>query len=125
MYEIFVETHFSAAHRLSKYPGDCSRWHGHNWVVTAFVQAEELNELGMAADFREIKEALCALVDKLDHRDLTDIPEFADRNPTCEVIAQHLYSGLSNQLRSRGLGSLKVARVTVRETPTAGATYFE
>ena len=124
MYEIFVETHFSAAHRLSKYPGNCSRWHGHNWVVTAFLQAEQLNKLGMAADFREVKKILQELVDELDHRDLGEIPELAARNPTCEVIAHYLYTGLSERLQELS-PNVKVTRVRVAETPTAGASYYE
>lgn len=30
--EVYVKTHFSAAHCREGYPGDCVRRHGHNWI---------------------------------------------------------------------------------------------
>ena len=122
MYELFVESTFSAAHRLADYPGNCARYHGHNWLVTVFVQAREVNALGMAVDFRDIKKALAAILERLDHADLTQLPEFAAVNPTCEVIARFIYLELKRRLAS---DRVQVARVRVCETATAGATYSE
>ncbi len=48
MFEIDITRDFSAAHRLSGYQGDCSNLHGHNWTVMAVVQANELDEIGIA-----------------------------------------------------------------------------
>ena len=122
MYEVFVKTHFSAAHHLREYPGNCARWHGHNWEVTLFIQARELNELGIAVDFREIKDVLNELLDGLDHSDLNEHPAFADRNPTSELIAKFLYDEVSRRLND---GNIQVDRVQVSETPGTGAVYSE
>ena len=122
MYEVFVETHFSAAHRLANYPGNCARWHGHNWAVTVFIQSETLSELGLAVDFREVKRGLRAVLERFDHGTLNDIPELAETNPTCEVIARHIYRQLTAELAS---DDVRVARVKVSETPGTGVSYFE
>ncbi len=122
MFEIFVQKRFSAAHRLLQYPGNCARMHGHNWDVTVFLQAHTLNELGIAADFREIKDTLGAILDELDHRDLNDHPEFAKHNPTSERIAQFLFHRLSEQVNNE---TVRVARVQVSEAPGTGAIYYE
>jgi 6-pyruvoyltetrahydropterin/6-carboxytetrahydropterin synthase len=46
IFEVYVQTHFSAAHRLEGYPGDCSRTHGHNWIIEVFVRCSALNDIG-------------------------------------------------------------------------------
>lgn len=122
MYELFVESHFSAAHRLDRYPGNCARWHGHNWHVTAFFEAANLNELGMAVDFRNIKDTLRNTLAAFDHRDLNEVPELVVLNPTCEVIAQYIYRELAKKF---GGPDVRVSRVKVSETPGAGAIYSE
>lgn len=122
MFEIFVETHFSAAHHLADYQGNCARWHGHNWLVTAFVEAAALNELGLAVDFRRVKGALHTILERLDHTNLNEVPEFAGMNPTCEVIARSIFRQLAAELND---DNLTVTRVRVSETPSSGASYHE
>ncbi len=56
VYELYVKTHFSAAHSLKGYPGDCARVHGHNWIIEVFVRCTKLNEIGIGIDFRDIKQ---------------------------------------------------------------------
>jgi len=56
MFEVKVVRHFSAAHRVEDYPGNCERLHGHNWKVEVVVGAMELDPLGMVVDFRRLKE---------------------------------------------------------------------
>ena len=122
MFEVFVESHFSAAHRLLDYPGNCAHCHGHNWTVRVFFQTEGLNELGMALDFRAAKTSLQKVLSTLDHKDLNQVPELAGLTPSCEIISRHIYRAVAADINGP---AVKVARVTVCETPTAGATYFE
>jgi 6-pyruvoyltetrahydropterin/6-carboxytetrahydropterin synthase len=122
MYEVYVKTHFSAAHRLCGYPGDCALVHGHNWLVEVFVRSGKLNEIGIAIDFRDIKKAVNEVVGRMDHKDLNELPPFSDDNPTSENIAKYLYHEISGLLNSE---SVRVARVKVCETPGAGAFYWE
>ena len=55
MYELSIQTSFSAAHRLRNYQGDCEALHGHNWKVQVTVQSRTLNDIGLAIDFKTLK----------------------------------------------------------------------
>jgi len=122
VFEIYVKTHFSAAHRLCGYPGDCSRIHGHNWIIEVFVQCRKLNEIGIGIDFRDVKEATKGVLSSMDHRDLNDLPAFAVDNPTSENIARHVYRELAKRINGE---HVRVSKVKVSETPGAGALYWE
>jgi 6-pyruvoyltetrahydropterin/6-carboxytetrahydropterin synthase len=122
VFEINVRTHFSAAHYLKGYPGDCVRIHGHNWIVEAFVKCRELNDIGIGIDFKEIKEAVKQVIRGLDHVNLNELPAFQEVNPSSENIARLLYHELSGKLNS---DSVRVSRVKVSETPGTGAAYWE
>ncbi len=122
VYEVYVKTHFSAAHRLHGYPGDCSRIHGHNWIVEVFVRCAALNELGIGIDFRDIRSAVKEVLSKMDHCDLNELEAFQNKNPTSEHIARYLHEELSRILNS---DDIRVSKVKVCETPGAGAFYWE
>lgn len=121
-FEVYIKTHFSAAHRLCGYPGDCARVHGHNWIVEVYVRSKELNEIGIAIDFREIKTAVKEVLARMDHTDLNDLAAFHDVNPSSENIARYLYLELGRILNTE---TVQVSRVKVCETPGAGAFYWE
>lgn len=120
MYELSVRTRFSAAHHLAGYPGACASAHGHNWDVEVFVRGAGLNGLGMLVDFKEVKSAVSAAVQDLDHRNLNELGAFGDRNPTSENIARWLFDRVSASLRN---AAFAVSRVRVHETPDAAASY--
>jgi 6-pyruvoyltetrahydropterin/6-carboxytetrahydropterin synthase len=122
MFELSVRTHFSAAHRLVGYNGQCANFHGHNWEVELFLRGSKPNELGMLVDFREIKSALREIMKDLDHADLNQLPAFVRDNPTSEHIARFLYGALSGKLDT---DRHWVHRVTVCETPGTTASYWE
>ncbi|MEA1934767.1 MAG: 6-carboxytetrahydropterin synthase QueD [Thermodesulfobacteriota bacterium] len=121
MFQIFVETHFSAGHHLRNYPGNCERPHGHNWKVKITVKASKLDKLGMGVDFRTLKNSLGRVMDDLDHRNLNEHPEFIDKNPSSENIAVLIFNSLKNDIRS---DRYHLYSVTVRETENTGVTYF-
>lgn len=122
MFEIFTHSHFSSGHHLRNYPGNCERPHGHNWKVEVTVRAERLDELGMGLDFRTLKQAVNAVLEDLDHRDLNEHPAFQDRNPSSENIAAHIFARLKECLSSE---RYRPYSVTVRETDNCGVTYRE
>ena len=122
VFEVYVKTHFSAAHRLCGYPGECARIHGHNWIVEVYVKCGELNEIGIGIDFRDIKEATRSVLAAMDHCDLNELPCFRDVNPSSENIARVLYRELSKRLNTE---KVKVSKIKVCETPGAGAYYWE
>ncbi|MCC8153942.1 MAG: 6-carboxytetrahydropterin synthase [Tannerellaceae bacterium] len=83
MYTIQKRMVISASHQLSlSYPSKCEQLHGHNWVITIWCRAKELNPDGMVIDFAHIK---YLIKEKLDHKNLNDILPF---NPTAENIAR-------------------------------------
>jgi len=123
MYEVFVQTHFSAAHYLRNYPGQCEHLHGHNWNVIAVVRAKELNEIDVGIDFRDLKKALAKVLDELDHTNLNDHPDFQERNPSSELLAKYIYEKFKGELAQ--FEGVEVARITVGETPQTGVSYME
>jgi len=122
IYEICVETDFSAAHCIVGYPGNCARVHGHNWKVEVKLQSMMLNEIGIAVDFREVKKALGEVIAEFDHHYLNDLTQFRLMNPTSENIARYLFHELSGRLNQE---KIKVCRVKVAESDKAWASYRE
>ncbi|HEB94718.1 MAG TPA: 6-carboxytetrahydropterin synthase QueD [Gammaproteobacteria bacterium] len=121
-YSLNVVSDFASAHTLRDYPGACSRMHGHNWKVETEVEASQLDEVGMAVDFRVIRQAVKKLTDRLDHYYLNEIPPFDEINPTAENIAAYLYRGLSEILND---GRIRVRAITLWETERACVRYSE
>jgi len=119
MYELKIDSGFSAAHNLREYEGNCERLHGHNWKVSVTLSAGKLNELGMVADFRDVKKVLKEILGDFDHRYLNEIKEFKKANPTTENIARIIYTRLSKKLPE----NVRVKSVTAWESDGCGATY--
>ncbi len=90
MYKLSVTDSFSAAHRLCGYEGACSNLHGHNWSVRVSLEAEELDQIGMARDFGRIKALLRGITADLDHAYLNDLEAFTEQNPTSENLAKYI-----------------------------------
>ncbi len=83
MYFVKKRLEISAAHRLTlSYESKCAGLHGHNWVITVYCMARELNDDGMVCDFTSIKERIHGY---LDHGNLNELLPF---NPTAENIAR-------------------------------------
>jgi 6-pyruvoyltetrahydropterin/6-carboxytetrahydropterin synthase len=122
MYELMVETSFSAAHQLRGYKGKCENLHGHNWRVQVVLQSEKLNDIGLAMDFHDIKKMTNEFVSTLDHATLNEVFPFTEINPSSEHIAKWLFDSLEKKI---GGDSIHVASVTVWESDTASATYYE
>jgi len=120
MYQITIETHFSSAHRLRNYNGECERLHGHNWKVQISVASDVLNDLGMVMDFKDIKSNVKPLIGKLDHQYLNDIPPFTEINPTTENISKYLFDEFSKLINT---DQIKVTKVEIWESTTSSASY--
>ena len=120
MYELDITREFSAAHMLKGYDGLCSNLHGHNWTVQVFIQAGQLDDIGIAADFTVIKRVLTEILAQFDHKYLNELPEFQGINPTSENIARIIFEKLAPAVAKPGI---KLDRVRVCESPTSGATY--
>ncbi|HEB83140.1 MAG TPA: 6-carboxytetrahydropterin synthase QueD [Gammaproteobacteria bacterium] len=121
-YQLKVVTEFASAHTLRDYPGACSRMHGHNWKVELEAVASQLNEVGMAIDFKQMKQAANEVGDQLDHRYLNELEPFKHVNPTAENIAAWMYREISARINS---DTVKVTALTLWETERACVRYSE
>ena len=72
MYYVCKRMEIAGCHRLElSYPSKCSQLHGHNWIVTVYCKARELNADGMVCDFTHIKERIHTF---LDHGNSHELP---------------------------------------------------
>jgi 6-pyruvoyltetrahydropterin/6-carboxytetrahydropterin synthase len=114
MYQISVKQHFDAAHALRGYKGKCESLHGHRFEVVVTIQAKELNEIGIAYDFLELKSHLSEILAKFDHVSLNDVSPFDKINPSSENIARIVYQELKAKLAA---ALVTLTSVDVWESP--------
>uniref|UniRef100_UPI003AB2B8FE 6-pyruvoyl trahydropterin synthase family protein n=1 Tax=Barnesiella intestinihominis TaxID=487174 RepID=UPI003AB2B8FE len=56
MYYVAKTMEIAGAHSLHlSYESKCEKLHGHNWIITVYCKAKELNQDGMVCDFKHIK----------------------------------------------------------------------
>ncbi len=122
MYFLNVTESFASAHALRGYGGPCERIHGHNWRVEVTVTARELDEQGLAIDFRVLKGHLTEICQRLDHRFLNDLEPFDRINPTSENLARHLAEEMKQRLRDIE-PEIRVYEVRVWESEGASAAW--
>ena len=109
MYYVEKRIEISACHHLTlDYESKCTHLHGHNWIITIFCKAKELNKNGMVVDFSEIKRLIKT---PLDHKNLNEVLDF---NPTAENMARWCQQQIPH-----------CYRVDVQETTGNIATYEE
>jgi 6-pyruvoyltetrahydropterin/6-carboxytetrahydropterin synthase len=120
MYQLFVEEHFDAAHYLPNYHGKCERLHGHRFKVVARVEAERLDDGGLAYDFAQLKQHLREVLAQFDHTCLNDLPPLDKIGPSSENIAATIYNALQPRFAR---SAVRLVNVEVWESPTAGVMY--
>jgi 6-pyruvoyltetrahydropterin/6-carboxytetrahydropterin synthase len=125
MFEISVEDSFAAGHALRGYRGKCENPHGHNYKVRITLTGEQLDSIGLLYDFKDLKQAMGQIVDRLDHQMLNDIEPFRRLNPSAENMAKYFYDEATRRLREITDGRVRVKQVKIWETDTTAATYFE
>ena len=116
MYEISVQEHFDAAHALRGYKGKCENIHGHRFKVVVALRFNELDDIGLAYDFSDIKKHLREILARFDHTSLNDVAPFDKINPSSENIASTIYRELRRV-------ELPVFSVKVCESPGSCVTY--
>ncbi len=122
MFEVSVEQTFAAGHALRNYKGKCENVHGHNFRVQVVIEGERLDETGLLVDFIDVKDAMRAVIDRLDHVFLNDIPPFDVKNPSAENIAEYFYEEMSRRLAATPV-PIRIREVKVWETEIQSATY--
>ncbi len=125
MFEVTVEDSFSAGHYLRNYKGKCEKPHGHNYKIRVTLVGHELDKAGLLLDFKDLRQVMKHVIDRLDHQMINDIEPFIELNPSAENLAKYFYDQTSEKLQRVTSGRVRVRSVTVFETDTTTATYSE
>lgn len=103
---------FAASHRLHapalshdenlRLFGKCNNpnGHGHNYVLEVTVSGQQDPQTGFITSLEELDKAVHQeVVDRYDHRNLNeDIPEFANRPTTSEIVALEIFARLDGKI---------------------------
>lgn len=115
MYKISKQFTFSASHVLSLLPEGhpCARMHGHNYIITAHLKSETLDEYGFVKDYNELRIIKQFIDETLDHRHLNDI---IPGQPTSENIAKFIFDKFKPDIP-------ELCAIEVSETPKTSCIY--
>jgi 6-pyruvoyltetrahydropterin/6-carboxytetrahydropterin synthase len=104
---------FDAAHFLPNVHQyhKCRKLHGHTYHLTVFAEGPVLEPSGWIIDFDHLKEICMAVIERLDHTLLNEIPGL--ENPTAENVIKWLWVQLKPELHC-------LKKIELKETPTSG-----
>ena len=125
MFEVTVEDSFAAGHYLRNYKGKCENPHGHNYKVRVTLAGKELDKAGLLLDFKDLREVMRYVIDRLDHQMINEIPPFTELNPSAENLAKYFYDESNERLKQATNGRVLVKDVSVFETESTTAKYSE
>lgn len=128
MFAIEVRDHIMIAHSFKgEVFGPAQALHGATFVIDAAVYAKSLDANGIVIDIGRAHEALKALLQPINYKNLDQAPEFLGKNTTTEFLTQYIFEGLANAARQDELGrngrELHAIRVTISESHVARAWY--
>ncbi len=135
-------------HRVVGHEGKCRHLHGHNYRITFYAEADNLDSVGRVVDFSVLKETVCEWLERnWDHKflaweddqlinrlamvegcnegdqDYTDFIESLVRvpfNPTAENIGQHLLEHVA-PVMLHGTGVV-ITKIVIEETRKCSVT---
>lgn len=127
-----------SGHLLTKHPGACQFPHGHSRTIEIVVTSSQLDAADMVCDFRALKAAAAATVERFDHTFALNTADprytelraaygdhviaFPNTDPTTEVLAREVFAQVRSQLTVPGV---TLERVRVTETSSSWAEYWE
>ena len=114
--EIYKEFVFDSAHFLPHVPDEhkCKNIHGHTYRLRVYVKGEPDELYGWIIDFKELKDLVTPVIDKLDHTLLNTISGL--ENPTAENIIVWFWQQVKPLLPA-------LCRVELKETSSTGVIY--
>ncbi|MEN0085848.1 MAG: 6-carboxytetrahydropterin synthase [Leifsonia sp.] len=125
-YTVTVRDHMMVAHSFTGEAfGPAQRLHGATFVVDATFGADELDADGVVVDIGRAAAALTEITGALTYRNLDELPEFASRNTTTEVLCRTIADRLADRVAAGDLGGGAVdsIAVTLHESHIAWASY--
>jgi 6-pyruvoyl-tetrahydropterin synthase len=128
LFAVEVRDHIMIAHSFrGAVFGPAQALHGATFVVDAAFIADSLDANGIVIDIGRAHEALKAILEPLNYRNLDDVADFKGANTTTEYLTKHVFGALAGVARSGGLGrngrELRAIRVTISESHLARAWY--
>ena len=128
MYSVMVRGHIMIAHSFKgEVFGPAQRLHGATFVVDVEFRRGELGADGIVVDIGRASEALAHILGDFNYQNLDEMPEFAGRNTTTEVLARAIFDRLVAAIGAGSLGSeseaIESMRVTLHESHIAAAFY--
>ena len=121
-WKLTITQDFSSSHQLRNYGGKCENMHGHNFGVEVVVEGDRLDDrVEYLVDFKELKKRTKAVLEKLDHKHINDVPPFTEINPSSENLARFIYRELVDNMPE----NVRLAEVSVSEKDSSKATYWE
>ena len=108
MFIISYETQFPASHSVRGYKGEGESLHEHNWKVEARVRADRLDDIGIAFDFEDLKRETETLVTCIKTKNLNELEEFQETNPTTENLAKWFYRRLKERVNGAQLDQVRI-----------------
>ncbi|MFM7468718.1 MAG: 6-pyruvoyl trahydropterin synthase family protein [Vampirovibrionales bacterium] len=118
MYEVMIESMFSAAHHLLNYEGKCENPHGHNFVVRVWARKATLDVANVSIDYKVLKASLREIMNDLDHTDLNENPCINGESPSSEYLCKYIYHRMKQTIP-------EIYKTCVYETPTQCCFYWE
>ena len=128
MFSLTVRDSMMIAHSLrGEVFGPAQRLHGATYVVDATFRRSQVDADGIVVDIGRATDALRAVLEDLDYRNLDEHPAFAGANSTTEMLAKLIADRLVDRIRAGELGDagseLDGVAVTLRESHVAWASY--
>ena len=128
MYSVCVRGHVMIAHSFrGELFGPAQRLHGATYVVDAEFRALELGPEGVVIDIGRASQALSAILEELNFKNLDDEPAFANQNTTTEFLARAVFDRMALRVVGGELGPgaerLASLRVALHESHVAWAAY--
>lgn len=128
MYTVEVRDHIMIAHSFcGEVFGPAQALHGATFVVDAAFISKEVDKNNIVIDIGRAHDALKAILQPLNYKNLDDVPDFKGVNTTTEFLTRHIFDRLAEGARAGKLGrdgrELKAIRVTISESHVARASY--
>jgi 6-pyruvoyl-tetrahydropterin synthase len=125
-YSVTVRDHIMVAHSLrGEVFGPAQRLHGATFVVDVEFRSATLTAAGIVVDIGRAAEALGAVLNALNYRNLDEEEAFRGQNTTTEVLARAIFDRMAGAIAEGRLGAATITSmcVTLHESHVAAASF--
>ena len=121
MFKFTIRDYLKCAHSLKgEIFGPAQLMHVITYEVEATFMTEELDEYGLIVDFASTQSALQDILNRMNFKNLDDLPELQGSNTTTEFLCRYIHQQVSKGVADQFSG---VLRIILRESPVAEISY--